>query len=188
MAPLTETTLYLTNLSETTTEADIRALFSPYGTVRTVRLSRGTPDLGSRGFGYLDIDSNAVQSAISGLDGHIFKGTIIGVSSIADVTQESQASDGHLAGRAEPIDDGIPSNLMRYEYEVESIERVVMPDDGQGGEWYRYILASGRTRLAGLHRGTRDEVMAYAESCANDFNLRNAIGKTPRVSIPARKK
>ncbi|MBK1700612.1 RNA recognition motif domain-containing protein [Thiococcus pfennigii] len=188
MAPPLTATLYLTNLSEATTEADLRELFSTYGAVGDVRLYRGASELGARGFGRVDIDPDAAAEAVSSLDGRILKGTIIEVSRVASATHEPLVSDGRAADVAPSVDDAVPSNLLRYQYEVESIERVAMPDDGQGGEWYRYVLASGRTRLAGLHRGTREEVLAYAEGCANDFNLRNAVGKTGRPPITARKK
>ena len=56
-----------------------------------------------------------------------------------------------------------------------------MPSGGQGGDWYRYVLASGAARITGYHRGTPEEVAAYANSCVEDFNLRNATGKSTRA-------
>ncbi|AGA90316.1 RRM domain-containing RNA-binding protein [Thioflavicoccus mobilis 8321] len=187
MASLPTVILYVTNLSETTTEADIRELFSRYGNVRSVRLSPGTFHLGSRGFARLVIDSDTAANATFDLDGHLLKGTVIRVSTNADATQEAQAPDQSPPG-TQPIDNVIPSNLSRHQYHVESIERVTMDDRDKRGEWYRYVLANGRSRVAGLHPGTREEVMTYAENCAADFNLRNTIGKKPRVSIPTKKK
>lgn len=63
-----------------------------------------------------------------------------------------------------------------------------MPDGGQGGDWYRYVLASGPARITGFHRGTPEEVTEYAKNCAEDFNLRNATGKSTRALANSRSK
>jgi len=78
-------------------------------------------------------------------------------------------------------DDDTPSPLLRRHFEVASVEKVDMPDGAQGGDWYRYVLTSGPARITGYHRGTPEEVADYAESCAADFNLRNATGKSTRA-------
>lgn len=78
-------------------------------------------------------------------------------------------------------DDSTPSPLLRRHFEVASVEKVDSPDGGQGGDWYRYVLASGPARITGYHRGTPQEVTDYAASCAADFNLRNATGKSTRA-------
>lgn len=84
---------------------------------------------------------------------------------------------------ADPLlpDDAAPSPLLRRHFEVASVEKVDRPDGGQEGDWYRYVLASGPARITGYHRGTPEEVTDYAESCAADFNLRNATGKSTRA-------
>jgi hypothetical protein len=74
-------------------------------------------------------------------------------------------------------DDDMPSPLLRRRFEVASVDKVDVPDGAQGGEWYRYVLMSGPARITGYHRGTSEEVTDYAESCAADFNLRNATCK-----------
>jgi hypothetical protein len=78
-------------------------------------------------------------------------------------------------------DDDTPSPLLKRHFEVASVEKVDMPDGAQGGEWYRYVLTSGPARITGYHRGTPEELTDYAESCAADFNLRNATGKSARA-------
>jgi hypothetical protein len=78
-------------------------------------------------------------------------------------------------------DDSTPSPLLRRHFEVASVEKVDRPDGGQEGDWYRYVLASGPARITGYHRGTPQEVTDYAASCAADFNLRNATGKSTRA-------
>jgi hypothetical protein len=60
---------------------------------------------------------------------------------------------------------------------VVSVEQAPVPDGGQGTDCCRDVLSSGTSRITGLHRGTLDEVAAFAESCAEGFNLRSAAGK-----------
>ncbi len=55
------------------------------------------------------------------------------------------------------------------------------PLGGQDGDWYCYVLASGPARITGYHRGSPEEVTAYAQNCAEDFNMRNATGKSTRA-------
>ncbi|MGE5153895.1 MAG: hypothetical protein ACM3ST_07755 [Bdellovibrio bacteriovorus] len=83
-------------------------------------------------------------------------------------------------------DDETPGPLLKRHFEVASVEKVEGPDGGQEGDWYRYVLASGPARITGYHRGTPEQVSDYAESCAADFNLRNATGKSAR-SVASKK-
>jgi hypothetical protein len=91
-----------------------------------------------------------------------------------DFANESTPSP---AGAALPQDDRTPSAAIRSRYQVVSVEQAPVPDGGQGTDWCRYVLSCGTSRITGLHRGTLDEVTAFATSCAEDFNLRSANGK-----------
>jgi hypothetical protein len=73
-------------------------------------------------------------------------------------------------------------------YEVASVEKVAMPEGGEGNDWHRYVLTSGRSRITGLHRGTLEEVTAYARGCAEEFNLRSATGKGSAAGTYTRRK
>ena len=79
--------------------------------------------------------------------------------------------------------DEVPTSLPSPRFEVTSVEKASMPAGGAGDDWYRYVLASGRAQITGYHRGTREEVSAYAETCAEEFNLRNATGKSARPPV-----
>ena len=64
--------VFVGNISATTTEHDIRAMFEPYGQVLTVKVvtdrDSGTP----RGFAFVEMSSDAdAKKAISALDGTI---------------------------------------------------------------------------------------------------------------------
>ena len=78
---------------------------------------------------------------------------------------------------AAPTNEGAPSLVTRFHYEVASVEQASAPDGAQGADWHRYVLSSGNSRIVGLRRGTREEVAAYASTCAEDFNLRGVTGK-----------
>jgi len=80
-----------------------------------------------------------------------------------------------------PLDNETPSNLLRRQYTVTSVEKAAMPDGTEGDDWYRYVLSCGNAHITGFHRGTLEEVTAYATNCAEDFNLRSATGKSPRT-------
>jgi len=83
---------------------------------------------------------------------------------------------------APPSAVGSPGPMVRFHYEVASVESASAPDGGKGADWYRYVLSSGNSRIVGLRRGTREEVTAYAATCAEDFNLRGLTGKSKAAS------
>lgn len=96
---------------------------------------------------------------------------------MSPVANRRTAPEKAAMDQASPVDNETPSNLQRHHYQVTLVERAAMPDGGGNGDWYRYVLSSGQARITGLHRGTRDEVTAYAATCAADFNLRSMLGK-----------
>ena len=180
-------TVCVTNLPNATTEDDIRALFSQYGAVQRVRLFSGEADRVADGLGYLDLSAEEVTRAVAGLDGQVFNGSIIRVSDISGRPIAPRVAKDRPIGATLRPDGEAPSNLRLYRYEVASVEKAAMPHGGQGGDWYRYVLSSGRDRITGLHRGTLEEVTAYATSCAEDFNLRSATGKSTRAMAYSKK-
>ena len=62
--------IYVGNLPFSTTEEDVRNLFSPYGTVHAVKLISDRETGKPRGFGFVDMEDSAAVSAISALNGH----------------------------------------------------------------------------------------------------------------------
>jgi hypothetical protein len=84
-------------------------------------------------------------------------------------TSQSAAGE-RLAGKASP-------------YRVARIERIDMPDGGEGKNWYRYILENGRSTITGQRRGSKEDVVAHAERYAQQLNARGFSGQsvwTPR--------
>jgi len=180
-------TVCVANLPRATTEDDIRTLFSQYGVVQRVRLFPGEANRIADGLAYLDLSSEQVPSAVAGLDGQIFEGSTIRVSDVSGSLLVPRGSKVRPAAPTLRPDDEIPSNLRLHPYEVASVEKAAMPDGGQGSDWYRYVLSSGPHRITGLHRGTLEEVTAYATNCAEDFNLRSATGKSTRAMAYGKK-
>jgi hypothetical protein len=76
--------------------------------------------------------------------------------------------------------DDLQTPAARNLYVVVSVEQAARPEGGQGTDWCRYVLSCGTSRITGLHRGSIDEVTAFAADCAEGLNLRNspARGKT----------
>ncbi len=184
-------TVCVANLPNETSEADIRALFSQYGTAQEVQLFWVEPEQESQGFGYLDLRADEAESAVAGLDGRMLHGSIIRVRQVSGRLLAPQGVMGNAdAAKATPCPgDEATKDCLQRRYEVASVEKAVIPDGGQGDNWYRYVLESGRGRITGFHRGTLEEVTAYAISCAADFNLRSATGKsTNALALAYRKK
>ena len=181
-------TVCIVNLPNGTSEADIQGLVSQYGAGQRVQLFSGEPNSNSQDFGYLDLNSDEVENAVAGLDGQMFNGSIIRVSHVSRRPLAPQNSKHPPAEAAPQPDDETPGNLLRRRYKLTSVEKTAMPHGGQGSDWYRYVLSRGHSRITGFHRGTLEEVTAFATSCAEEFNLRSATGKSTRTSAYSKKK
>jgi hypothetical protein len=85
---------------------------------------------------------------------------------------------------ARPVCDEPPSILTRHHYEVALVEPADLSGErvGADSQWHRYVLASGPSCITGFHRGSLEEVTAYAAGCAAAFNERNLTGKSARAS------
>lgn len=73
-------TIYVGNLAFTTTESEVRTLFEEFGTVHEVKMitDRGTGRF--RGFGFVEMDDEEANAAISKLDGVDFSGRTLRVN------------------------------------------------------------------------------------------------------------
>ncbi len=61
--------IYVGNLSYSTTEDELRELFSKHGTVESVNLIIDRDTGRSRGFAFVEMDSSGADTAISALNG-----------------------------------------------------------------------------------------------------------------------
>lgn len=85
-------TMYVGNLAPDTREDDVQALFSEFGTVRAVKMSRDVFSGKCRGFAFVDMEGHEARAAIAGLDGKDFNGKPLRVN-------QERAKNGKGRGR-----------------------------------------------------------------------------------------
>ena len=73
-------TLYVGNLPWSTTESGLAEAFSPYGEVVSSRIITDKETGRSRGFGFVEVEENAVEAMIAALNGTDFGGRQIVVN------------------------------------------------------------------------------------------------------------
>jgi RNA recognition motif-containing protein len=73
--------IFVGSLALTTTEAALRQVFTPYGSVERVQILQDRETGRSRGFGFVEMpDATAAQAAIAGLNGGSLGGRLLTVS------------------------------------------------------------------------------------------------------------
>lgn len=85
--------LFVGSLPPTTTEESLQALFSEYGTVRSIKLVKDLFSGNCKGFGFLEMEGHEARAAIAGLDGKSFEGNML------KVKFEEPRSRGRKGGR-----------------------------------------------------------------------------------------
>lgn len=66
--------LFVGNLPSDATEASVQALFSQYGTVRSIQLVADIFSGKCRGFGFIGMEGHEARAAIAALDGNLYCG------------------------------------------------------------------------------------------------------------------
>lgn len=66
--------LFVGNLPQNATEESVQALFSEYGTVRSIHLASDVFSGKCRGFGFIEMEGHEARAAMSGLDGKTVEG------------------------------------------------------------------------------------------------------------------
>ena len=66
--------LFIGNLPQSTTEEDIKSLFSQFGTVRSSKLVADPLSGKCKGFGFIEMEGHEARAAIAGLHGKDFNG------------------------------------------------------------------------------------------------------------------
>jgi cold-inducible RNA-binding protein len=73
--------LYVGNLSSGTTDSNLQTLFAPHGTVQSAKVIMDRDTGRSKGFGFVEMDSDAqAQAAITALNGHEADGRTLKVN------------------------------------------------------------------------------------------------------------
>jgi len=66
--------LFIGNLPASTSEKDIKTLFSEFGTVRSLKLVTDVFSGQCKGFGFIEMEGHEARAAIAGLNGRDFNG------------------------------------------------------------------------------------------------------------------
>lgn len=61
-------------------------------------------------------------------------------------------------------------------YRVMSVKKTATPEGLPDGNWYRYVIGQGRSKIEGLRPGTLKTVTDHANTVAKDLNDRGANG------------
>lgn len=72
--------LYVGNLPFTSSESDLRTLFSDHGEVQSVALIMDRETGRPRGFGFVEMDDDGARAAMEALDGRDFQGRTLKVN------------------------------------------------------------------------------------------------------------
>ena len=89
------TNIYVGNLSFKTTEEELQDLFQQYGEVSKVNIIQDRETGRSRGFGFVEMESEGASEAIEALDGSEFGGRNLRVNVARERTQRPPRRDHH---------------------------------------------------------------------------------------------
>ena len=76
--------IYVGNLPFTATEDDVKELFGQHGTVHSVALINDRETGRPRGFGFIEVDDDALSAMIQNLDGQEMGGRALRVNEAQD--------------------------------------------------------------------------------------------------------
>lgn len=85
--------MFVGGLPPATTEESLQALFSPYGTVRSLKLAKDLFSGHCKGFGFLEMEGHEARAAIAALDGSAYEGSLL------KVRYEKEKAKGRRGGR-----------------------------------------------------------------------------------------
>jgi len=87
--------IYIGNLPFRTSEAQLHDLFSQYGQVHSVKLVTDYVTGRSRGFGFVEMESQGAEKAIAGLNGSELDGRTLKVDIAKERRSQSQYRNRH---------------------------------------------------------------------------------------------
>lgn len=82
-------TIFVGNLAFKASQDELRDLFTPYGTVHSVRIMKDRATRRPRGFAFVEMDSNQAPRAIKELDGKEFLGRSLRVNEGVERNQKA---------------------------------------------------------------------------------------------------
>jgi cold-inducible RNA-binding protein len=90
--------IYVGNLPFSTTEDELREIFTEYGEVQTVKIILDRETGKPRGFGFVDMSENAARKAISELNGADYNGKQLTVNEAMQKKQGFGGGDRNRGG------------------------------------------------------------------------------------------
>ena len=143
--------MFVGNLAESTTESELRDLFSRHGKVRSLRLATDVFTGRCQGFGVVEMEGHEARAAMADLDGKTFKDHALRVRE--EQVAQGRAMPHHILPQSGwvsyPIRDtsAIPGVLDLFRLEA----------DGDGvGRVARAVRSDRRTRTRGGRPGHRE--------------------------------
>ncbi len=92
--------IFVGNLSFQSTDADLTAAFSPFGTVTSAQIVKDRDTNRSRGFGFVDMtDATEAKAAIAGLNGKEVSGRALTVNEAKERSESGSSSGGYRGGQ-----------------------------------------------------------------------------------------
>lgn len=80
------------------------------------------------------------------------------------------------------------TSRLRLTYSIVAVEEMTPPDgEKEGACWHRYVIEGGGSPITGCRKGSREQVMEYAEEFVEELNTR-AKGRGASVWAPRLKK
>jgi len=67
-------------------------------------------------------------------------------------------------------------NNNEPKYRVVSVEKSAPPEGMPDGDWHRYVIGQGGSKIEGFKTGSLQTVTEHAETFAEDLNARSANG------------
>lgn len=77
-------------------------------------------------------------------------------------------------------------SILLDKFHVESVEKSDPPTEDTKGNWYRYVIGRGSSKIAGMRPGSLNDVTRHAESVADDLNSR--VSNTSSTYAPRKQK
>ncbi len=80
------------------------------------------------------------------------------------------------------MSDSLKDKAVEHKYHVESVEQTDPPDGMPSGDWHRYVIARGRSKIEGFRPGSLKTVTQHAETITEGLNERSFKNTSPYVS------
>jgi RNA recognition motif-containing protein len=90
--------MYVSNLGFQVTDAELQALFTPYGEVTSAKVVSDRETGRSRGFGFVEMADGAAEKAMKELDGTMIEGRTISISKARPKTDSRNGSSSRDRG------------------------------------------------------------------------------------------